>query len=113
MSLYKLICTVFNVNEDWLLNGAEPMFIEPDTFSLDAFIKERGGDDLEMQIIKAYFELDEETRRSVVEHFKEKLAAWEPAPMETAEAAYEKSLGVAPSSESTVSSTTDATDEVG
>ena len=28
MSLYKLICSEFNVNEDWLLNGNEPMFVE-------------------------------------------------------------------------------------
>ena len=35
LSLMKLICSKFNVNEEWLLNGTEPMFVEPDKFSLD------------------------------------------------------------------------------
>lgn len=26
MSLYKLVCKEFNVSEEWLLNGTEPMF---------------------------------------------------------------------------------------
>ena len=34
-----LICMVFNRNEDWLLNGNDPMFIESDTFSLDEFAR--------------------------------------------------------------------------
>ena len=39
LSLLKLICKEFSVNEEWLMNGAEPMFIEPDTFSLDDFVR--------------------------------------------------------------------------
>ena len=35
MSLYKLICSEFNVNEDWLLNGTEPMFVETPSTILD------------------------------------------------------------------------------
>jgi len=117
-SLYKLMCTVFNVNEDWLLNGTEPMFIEPDTFNLDELARAHGCDELERQIIKAYFEIDEGTRRGLIEHFKERLAEYNepasgPAPgaVSSAEAAYEKSLGVAPASASTASNTTAATDD--
>ena len=66
LSLIKLICKEFSVNEDWLLNGSEPMFIEPDTFSLDEFVKQRGATDLELQIVKLYFDLDADTRKMLV-----------------------------------------------
>lgn len=75
MSLYKLICSEFNVNEEWLLNGMEPMFVQSDTFSLDDFVKSKGATDLELEIVKTYFELDPEIRRTAMEHFKRRLAA--------------------------------------
>lgn len=75
LSLIKLICKEFSVNEDWLLNGSEPMFIEPDTFSLDEFVKQRGATDLELQIVKLYFDLDADTRKMLVSHFRSGLSA--------------------------------------
>ncbi len=75
LSLIKLICKEFSVNEDWLLNGNEPMFVEPDTFSLDEFAKQHGATDLELQIVRAYFDLDADTREMLFEHFKKSLAA--------------------------------------
>ena len=75
MTLYKLICSEFSVNEDWLLNGSDPMFIEPATFSLDEFVKQRGATDLELQIVKLYFDLDADTRKMLVSHFRSGLAA--------------------------------------
>ena len=74
MTLYKLICSEFSVNEDWLLNGSEPMLIEPDTFSLDEFVKQRGATDLELQIVKLYFDLDADTIKMLVSHFRSGLA---------------------------------------
>ena len=75
LSLMKLICSEFNVNEEWLLNGTEPMFVQPDTFSLDDFVKSKGATGLELEIIKTYFELDPEIRRTAVEFFKRRLVA--------------------------------------
>lgn len=75
LSLMKLICSEFNVNEEWLLNGAEPMFVQPDTFSLDDFVKSKGATGLELEIVKTYFELDPEIRKAAMEHFKRRLAA--------------------------------------
>lgn len=75
LSLYKLICSEFNVNEEWLLNGTEPMFVQPDAFILDDFVKSKGATDLELEIVKTYFELDPEIRRAAMEHFKRRLAA--------------------------------------
>ncbi len=75
LSLIKLICKEFSVSEDWLLNGNEPMFLEPDTFSLDDFVKQRGATELELQIVKLYFDLDADTRKTLVSHFRSGLAA--------------------------------------
>lgn len=71
----KAICFLYNVNEDWLRNGNDPMIIEPDTFSLDEFIKNRGATSLELEIVKTYFDLDPEIRQAAMEHFKRRLAA--------------------------------------
>jgi len=75
LSLIKLMCKEFSVNEDWLLYGNEPMFVQPDSFSLDHFAKEHGCTELELEILKAYFELNQEIRLAVVNHFKERLTS--------------------------------------
>lgn len=74
LSLIKLMCREFSVNEEWLLNGIEPMIAQPETFSLDQYLKERGCTALEMEIVKAYFELDIDTRQKVFEHFRARLS---------------------------------------
>jgi transcriptional regulator with XRE-family HTH domain len=73
MSLYKLICSEFNVSEEWLLNGTGPMFVQPEVFSLDDFAKEREATPLEIEAIKAYFDLDPSIRKMLVQHFKKRL----------------------------------------
>lgn len=78
----KSICMAFNLNEDWLRNGTEPMYIQAPTFSLDKFIKDHGGTDLELEAMKAYFELDPDIRKMLVKHFKERLTASAPATAE-------------------------------
>lgn len=70
LSLIKLMCKEFNVNEEWLLNGTEPMIVEPDTFSLDDFVAAHGMTDLELEIVKTYFELDPDIRSLLWDHFK-------------------------------------------
>jgi len=92
----KSICMAFNLNEDWLRNGTEPMYIQAPTFSLDDFVRQRGGTELEVDIMKAYFELDPDIRKMLVKHFKERLTASREEPatqmtVEEAEAEYIKS----------------------
>ena len=94
----KSICMAYNVNEDWLRNGTEPMYIQAPTFSLDDFVRQRGGTELELDIMKAYFELEPDIRAMLVQHFKERLTASRAESseisgmtVEEAEAAYIKS----------------------
>ena len=73
MSLLKLICKEFSVNEEWLINGTEPMFIKSDAFNLHDFAKEHNITNLETEIVKTYLELDPDIRKILVEHFKKHL----------------------------------------
>ncbi len=69
------ICREFGINEEWLRFGTGPMFVQPDTFSLDDFVKSKGATDLELEIMKTYFELDPKIRKTAMDHFKRRLTA--------------------------------------
>ena len=66
----KSICFFYNINEEWLRYGTGEMYIQPDTFDLNAFARSNGATDLELQIIRSYFELDADVRKAVLEHLK-------------------------------------------
>ncbi len=67
------ICREYNVREEWIRYGSKPMYIEESTFSLDDFVKKNQATDLELEILKAYFELDPDLRKAVIDHFKNRL----------------------------------------
>lgn len=67
------ICREYNVREEWIRYGSKPMYIEESTFSLDDFVKKNQATDLELEIMKAYFELDSALRKTVIDHFKNRL----------------------------------------
>lgn len=71
--LIEDICEKFEISEEWLRNGTEPMHIQPETFSLDGFAAQHNATDLEKEIIKTYFEIDPAIRRQILNHFKENL----------------------------------------
>lgn len=71
--LIEDICEKFEISEEWLRNGTEPMRIQPETFSLDEFAVQHNATDLEKEIIKTYFEIDPAIRRQILNHFKENL----------------------------------------
>lgn len=77
-SSIKTICSVFGLNEEWLRNGIEPMAVQPETFNLDDFARARGASDLELKIVKAYFELNPDVRSMIMEHFKAELIGVHP-----------------------------------
>lgn len=70
----KATCSVHGIREEWLRTGEEPMRSKPETFNLDKFAKERGASDLELRVVKAYFELDPDVRKMLIEHFKAELS---------------------------------------
>jgi len=74
-STIKSLCIVFRISEAWLRTGEGEMLEQPETFSLDRYLKENGCTALEMEIVKAYFELDFDTRQKVFDHFQGRLSA--------------------------------------
>lgn len=72
----KTICLLYSINEEWLRTGIGDIYIQKDVFSLDSFVQSKGASDLELAIIKAYFELDPKIRTSALEHFKSKLSSF-------------------------------------
>lgn len=66
----KTICAICNVNEEWLRTGVGSMFVGETTFNLDQFVKDRGGTDLELEVVKAYFNLSKDVREAVMQQFQ-------------------------------------------
>lgn len=73
-STIKALCMAFRISESWLRDGTGPMYEQQSTFSLDQFVKEHGATGLELEVLKAYFELDPEIRRTVFDHFRARLS---------------------------------------
>lgn len=71
----KSICREYHVNEDWLRNGSGDMFVSSKSISLDKFIADQNPDDLETEILKAYFSLDKDTRKKAMDFFKSFLSS--------------------------------------
>lgn len=120
------ICRKFNINEEWLRKGKEPMKILP-TGKLSSYIEEitHGNDDFIKDIIEAYMELDRTSKdalKELVSKMIEKNIAKriteqadtqpsEQATTEELEAAYKKSRsGTAQNTSLSVSNTTADTD---
>lgn len=98
--IIKLICSEYSVNESWLRTGSGSMYIEPDTFSLDDFVKQHNATEIDLQIVKTYFELPPDVRELLIERFRSIFATPAAAPatspeemtVEDAEELYKKSV---------------------
>lgn len=62
----KLICTEFDINENWLRTGKGEMK-KPTSDALSAFLGDiaTGGDDTIVEIIRAYMDLDPTSKKAI------------------------------------------------
>ena len=61
-AVISLICREFNVNETWLRSGEGEMFRQDREATVDQLCAELHADNLETEIIRAYFRIDERIR---------------------------------------------------
>lgn len=69
LSLIKLMCSVFDVNEEWIVNGTEPMFVETPSSTMEQLKKEFGLDDFSYNLVYQYLKLDADQRQTVRDFF--------------------------------------------
>ncbi len=62
----KTICSVYNVNEDWLINGTEPMYKEQKEDYIEKLAEKYNGDSLFKNIISAFIKLEDSEKAAVL-----------------------------------------------
>lgn len=68
--MFKTICHEFNVREEWLRTGEEPMFNGFPQTVLDELCEQYDLDTLDKQIVDIYISLPKQLRDSVKDHIK-------------------------------------------
>ena len=69
----KLICSAYNVNEEWLRNGSGEMFVESSDSLIEKIVSEFPLDKLSQTILRTYIEL-EPKEREVFNHVMKIIA---------------------------------------
>lgn len=69
----KLICSTYNVNEEWLRNGTGEMFVESSDSLIEKIVSEFPLDKLSQTILRTYIEL-EPKEREVFNHVMKVIA---------------------------------------
>lgn len=64
--MIKLICQTFNVNENWLRNGIEPIFIENEKDILNVLKNKYKLDDITTNLLETFIKLDEFSKKSII-----------------------------------------------
>ncbi len=112
------ICKEFGVNEEWLKTGHGEMFAPKASDALEALAMERNLTHGEYILIEKFLNLKPEVRQGLIGLISEVAAALASGDISAdasasgiaaAEALYEKNLGFAPNTDSTVSNTTGVT----
>lgn len=69
LSLIKLMCNVFNVNEEWIVNGVGDMFVETPSSAMDQLRREFDLDDFSYNLVYQYLKLGSDQRQAVRDFF--------------------------------------------
>lgn len=69
LSLIKLMCSVFDVSEAWLLDGTEPMFVQTPSSTMEQLRKEFNLDEFDFNLVYEYLKLGGEQRKAVRDFF--------------------------------------------
>lgn len=64
------ICREFLVNESWLRDGFGEIFSDKAVYSLDEYASKNNLSSIEIEIVKGYMELSHNTRKEIINKFK-------------------------------------------
>lgn len=67
--MLRLMCKIYKVNEEWLLEGKGEVFASEESFELESFLEKNRATEIEKEIIRLYFEMDPDLRMSFINHF--------------------------------------------
>ena len=68
LSLLKLICSVFSVNEDWLIDGVGEMFDETKESYIESLAQQYNLDDMDRKILQTYIDLPD-AHRTIIKNY--------------------------------------------
>ena len=63
---YRLICTTFNINYEWLTNGTAPMKPQTKEAYIEQLAKRYNGGEIFKKVIEAFINLNDEERKAVL-----------------------------------------------
>lgn len=69
----RSVCREYKVNYDWLVRGEGEMFEDLSGTILDELCIDYGCDDMDRKIIKAYLDLDDDSKRAFKNYLKKLL----------------------------------------
>lgn len=64
------ICSIFNINENWLRYGNGEMFKRSEAMTLDEFAKLNNLSDEELEIMRLYMSIDPGIRKGIIDGLK-------------------------------------------
>lgn len=65
-----LICSTYNVNENWLRFGEGEIFVESKQSHLSELAKQYALDDMGIKVVEAFLELSPEKREAIIEYVR-------------------------------------------
>lgn len=109
----KMICTEFNVSEQWLRTGAGDRRIQPDVNSIDALVMQYDFPDIVRKLLETYEQLDREERAVMTAFTRKFLASLAPDPIEQKVEAYRAELQAQEREKTSSASRTDDEKNIG
>ena len=70
LSLLKLICSQFSINEDWLINGIGEMLNETKESYIESLVQQYNLDDMDRKILQTYIDLPDAHRTIIKNYIK-------------------------------------------
>ena len=75
LSLIKLMSNTFNINEEWILHGKEPMVIDDVSSTMQQLKKEYDLNSFDYELIAQYLQLTTDQRKTVCDYFRNVILA--------------------------------------